>query len=261
VAHIQQKRFCLTVKAKFPDYFRQKLILDIGSLDINGNNQYLLDSCGYIGVDLAEGRNVDIISSGHSLNLPDNTFDTIISTECAEHDQHYKETLRNIVRMLKPGGLFLFTCATTGRPEHGTRRTSPQDAPLLSELGDWADYYKNITEDDFREAIDVDSNFSSYEFSIGHETHDLYFWGIKRGNFTLRKDYSFQINDQAAHELDIRANNLKTTIIRSKIMSQDSRIILIETNKKRTPLIGSFAKIHAQTPREDHQRTDTKNDQ
>ena len=30
--------------------------------------------------------------------------------------------------MLKKDGLFFFTCASTGRPEHGTRRTSPQDS-------------------------------------------------------------------------------------------------------------------------------------
>ena len=42
------------------------------------------------------------------------------------------------------------------------------------------DYYKNITEDDVREAIDVDDIFSSYEFEVEENHCDLYFWGIKK---------------------------------------------------------------------------------
>jgi hypothetical protein len=67
------------------------------------------------------------------------------------------------------------SCATTGRPEHGTKRTSPQDAPLI----EW-DYYKNLTEEDFREAFDLDKMFSKYEFSTNSQPYDLYFYGIKK---------------------------------------------------------------------------------
>ena len=95
--------------------------------------------------------------------------------------------------MLKPGGLFLFTCATTGKPEHGTRRTTPMDAPLIQGFDDWSDYYKNLTEEDIRDFLDVDGLFSSYAFSVGHETHDLYFWGILNGERLTRTNYSFQI--------------------------------------------------------------------
>src|SRR5665213_855791 len=201
MAHAQQISFCLGIKARFSEYFRENLVLDIGSFDVNGNNQYLFESCGYLGVDLMPGKNVDILASGHELNLPDNTFDVIISTECAEHDRHYNDTLKSVTRMLKPGGLFVFTCATTGRPEHGTRSTSPQDAPPLSQMGVWADYYQNVEESDFRSAIDVDAVFASFEFSIGLETHDLYFWGIKKGSRTRRMDYSFQVHLQQELQL------------------------------------------------------------
>lgn len=46
-----------------------------------------------------------------------NTFDTIISTECFEHDPEYSESLNKIYKMLKPDGLFCFTCASTNRME------------------------------------------------------------------------------------------------------------------------------------------------
>ena len=196
MAHVQQSAFCLGVKAQFPDYFLDSFVLDIGSFDVNGNNQYLFESCCYLGVDLMPGKNVDIVASGHELHFPDDTFDVVISTETAEHDRHYKDTLINITRMLKPGGLFVFSCATTGRAEHGTRRTTPLDAPALMQMGDWADYYQNIDENDFRKAVDVGNVFASFNFSIGHDTHDLYFWGVKKGQRQRRTDYSFQIREQ-----------------------------------------------------------------
>lgn len=175
MAHRQQIEFCNSVKQRFPDKFNNVSVLDIGSLDINGNNRYLFENYTYIGVDLGEGNNVDVISRGHEYDSPE-LFDVVISTECFEHDEFYGLTIENMYRLLTPGGIFIFTCATEGRPEHGTRRTSPADAPFVAELND---YYKNLTEKDIREVIDVDARFSEYQFSSRINPCDLYFWGIK----------------------------------------------------------------------------------
>lgn len=196
MAHYQQQEFCLKVKKKLEKYFFRSFVLDIGSLDINGNNQYLFDESGYIGVDLSVGRNVDVVTKGHEVCFPDETFDVILSTECFEHDQHYTETIRNCYRMLKKGGLFLFTCATTGRPEHGTRRSMPADAPFIQNIDGWSDYYKNLTEKDIRDVIDPDGNFSQYEFSSNLESFDLYFYGIKNGEHIKRNNYSFIVKER-----------------------------------------------------------------
>jgi hypothetical protein len=84
--------------------------------------------------------------------------------------------------MLKPGGLFVFTCASTGRPEHGTRRTSPNDSyGTIGNVSGWTDYYKNITFDDLNAAIDVDNTFTCYASYYNTSPCDLYFWGIKNG--------------------------------------------------------------------------------
>ena len=191
MAHPQQHSFCLQVRRSFPSYFSGVWVLDVGSLDINGSNRALFDHCGYIGVDLAMGKNVDFAIAGHQVSLPDGSFDTIVSTECFEHDARYRDTLKNIVRLLKPGGLLFFTCATDGRPEHGTRRTTPDDAPLLVTVPEWMDHYRTLNEADVRDCIDVDEEFSKYEFSTNDESHDLYFWGIKRGKFAPTRTYSF----------------------------------------------------------------------
>ena len=173
MAHQQQQDFCRYVKELHPAYFKGN-ILDIGSQDINGNNRHLFTDCDYIGIDLNEGVNVDVIASGHNYKQQ-YSFDVVISTECLEHDKYWAITLQNIANnLLKSGGLFIMTCATTGRAEHGTTRTSPKDSPFTT------DYYLNLTEEDFRQAIDIEKIFSTFEFKTNENPNDLYFWGIKK---------------------------------------------------------------------------------
>ena len=189
MAHQSQIDYCQSVKKKFPIFFINRRVLDAGSLHVNGDNRYLFTNCQYIGIDVGKGKNVDIVSKIHEYDADDGSFDVIISTECFEHDMYYESSLKNIVRMLKSGGLFLFTCATTGRPEHGTRRVNGQDAPLLTQWNasevygidkKWGYYYKNITENDVCKAINVKSIFSKYQFTVDDNHKDLQFWGIKK---------------------------------------------------------------------------------
>ena len=180
MAHQEQKEFCLKIKDMLPDYFNNKSVLDVGSLDINGSNRYLFDNCSYYGIDVGDGPNVDFVSKAHEFQAVDSSYDVIISTECFEHDMYYQLSLVSIIRMIKTDGLFIFTCATDGRVEHGTTKTSPADAPLLVNYGEWSNYYKNLTEKDIRDVIDMDISFKKYSFEVNDLSHDLYFWGIKK---------------------------------------------------------------------------------
>ncbi len=180
MAHGRQQDFCKKAKQRFPDYFKNVSVLDIGSLDINGNNHYLFEQYSYTGLDLASGRNVSYIGMAHLFHSIQQ-FDLIVSTECFEHDQYWQLSLKNICdNLLKQGGFFLMTCATTGRPEHGTRRTTVSDSPFTTTIDGWGDYYQNLTEADFRSVIDFNAVFDFYGFSTDEESHDLYFWGIKK---------------------------------------------------------------------------------
>lgn len=177
MAHAEQRRFCTSVKEKFPERFKNASVLDVGSLDINGNNRYLFEDCRVTGIDIGPGRNVDVVTPCH-LFVPAEPFDIVLSTECLEHDPHWVESLQAMVRFTKPGGLLVITCATTGRPEHGTSRTDSFSSPLTSEK--WGDYYRNVTEKDVRSAIGIRRTFSSFEFSVEENHHNLFFWGTKR---------------------------------------------------------------------------------
>jgi hypothetical protein len=179
MAHPAQQDFFLKTKSLFPERFNGCRVLDIGSLDINGNNRYLFSDYSYIGVDVGNGPNVDIVCKGHEYDSSE-LFDIVISSECFEHDMFYEETIKNCIRLTKSKGLFTFTCASTGREEHGTRRSKPQDAPLLNNDEEWGDYYKNLTEDDIRKIINIEDVFTSYHFEYNSWAHDLYFWGIKK---------------------------------------------------------------------------------
>jgi SAM-dependent methyltransferase len=178
MAHIEQQNFIVSVRNTFPSKFKGVRVLDIGSLDINGNNRFIFEDYEYIGIDIGDGRNVDIVCRGHEFK-DDKGFDVVISTECFEHDEYWQLTIQNAINLTKSGGIFMFSCATTGRPEHGTRRTSPSDSPFTSILEN--DYYMNLTENDIRSVINIDEHFSIYEFfARTHAPCDLYFWGIKK---------------------------------------------------------------------------------
>lgn len=190
--HLEAKNFTLFIKNILSEFFINKKVLDVGSGDINGNNKFLFENCEYDGNDVIQANNVTIISKTKDLIFEDNTFDTIISTECFEHDPEYKESLIKIYKMLKSNGLFLFSCASNGRPEHGTRRTSPNDSyGTIGNLEDMIDYYKNLSEEDINEVLELHNLFSVFDTYYNNITKDLYFVGIKKGtiNFNNLEKY------------------------------------------------------------------------
>ena len=171
MSHQSQLDFVASLKKSHPQYFSNQKVLEIGSLDINGSIRQFFDNCSYIGVDLGEGKGVDLVEYGEKLEFPDNTFDVVASCECFEHNPEWIATFNNMARMCN--GLVIMTCATTGRPEHGTSRTSRSDAPFCG------DYYRNLTEHDIKSSCDM-SKFIEYGFSTCDSPADLYFWGITK---------------------------------------------------------------------------------
>lgn len=184
--HPEARDFTLFVKQILNIFFIEKQVLDVGSGDINGNNRFLFENCEYNGNDVIQANNVTIVSKTKDLPFENNTFDTIISTECFEHDPEYKESFIKIYNMLKPDGLFCFTCASTNRPEHGTKRTSPNESyGTIGNLEDMSDYYKNLTEKDLNEVLPLNNLFSVWDTYYNNNSKDLYFVGIKKGKYTF----------------------------------------------------------------------------
>jgi len=182
------KDFLLYVKLILPEYFSNINVIDIGGSDINGNNRYLFNNCNYIANDVVKAPNINLVSRTSKLSFDSNTFDTIISTQCFEHDPEYNLSLKKILDMLKPNGLFLFTCSSYGKEEHGTGANKINDSyGAMVNIHSMANYYKNLTCNDIDEIINVKMNFSYYDFYYNKLSKNLYFWGIKKeGNITTK---------------------------------------------------------------------------
>lgn len=172
MSHQEQVQFFTKVFNDNKTKFIDKDIIEIGSLIINGSlRQIFVEPKSYLGVDIGSGPGVDLVSKGHEVDFPSDSFDVALSAECFEHDQHWIKTFQKMIDLVKPGGMIVFSCATTGRPEHGTTATDAGSSPFTT------DYYKNLTEIDFRQNFDIPKLFSKYEFIGERNHHDLYFWG------------------------------------------------------------------------------------
>ena len=173
MAHNEQRSFFSFAKSLFPEYFRDISVIEIGSLNINGSIRDFYENCHYLGVDVGEGRDVDLVCSGEKLEFPDGCFTVAVSTECFEHNPYWLETFKNMHRMASQ--FVIFTCASDGRAEHGTTRTTPEDSPLTL---DWS-YYRNLNENHFTSNLDFSKMFKEWTFIYNRSSKDLYFWGVK----------------------------------------------------------------------------------
>ena len=98
------------------------LIVDLGSLDVNGSYRPHFDvpSWTYRGIDMSPGKNVDIVLRNpyNWRELKSNSVDVLISGQAFEHIEFFWITMLEIERVLRPGGLCCII-APSGGAEHG----------------------------------------------------------------------------------------------------------------------------------------------
>ena len=176
MAHNSQLQFIRLLSEGFPKQFKNRRVLEVGSLDINGSIRRFFPECEYVGLDVASGPAVDIVCEGQKYDAPDESFDVVISCEAMEHNPYWAETLQNMIRLCRPGGIVVMTCATIGRPEHGTTRSEPESSPLTVGMG-W-NYYRNLAERHFRKRVDF-SGLGAHRFWTRWHHYDLFFLGVK----------------------------------------------------------------------------------
>lgn len=175
MSHLQQKIFVKNAVDLINSKIKIDSVLEIGSYDNNGSIKSIFpNDIDYLGLDLTEGPNVDMVYDGYNLNL-NKKFKLTICSEVFEHDINWKNTFQNMINHSEHNGFLVFTCASRGRPEHGTKRTNPNDSPGTQAIG--SDYYKNLTEKDFRKFFNIGSIFKSHFFYFEKTSMDLYFIG------------------------------------------------------------------------------------
>ncbi len=200
-------------------------IIDFGSLDINGGPHLLLEpfNCEYIGVDLADGANVNLVSRGELVDYQSMSFDIAMSSELFEHAPTWREIFFNMCRLTKSGGIVVLSCAGRFRPEHGTTRSDKGfSAPFVVREG--VEYYGNVSARDLRSAISLDSWFDRYGLFENHWSHDTYFVGIRKGG-----------TDQTLENFELLINQLENLYSRSYFVSQI--LILKSLMYRRLPIL------------------------
>jgi SAM-dependent methyltransferase len=91
-------------------------IVEIGSLNINGKLDFVCKhQYEYIGIDFVNGNNVDIVlDDPYKLPLETDSVDIIIASSCFEHSEMFWLLFVEILRVLKPSGLFYLNSPSNG---------------------------------------------------------------------------------------------------------------------------------------------------
>ena len=99
---------------KYTNRFQNKEanVVDLGSFDVNGTYKPLMNPLWkYIGVDITEGRNVDVVMPNHNtIPITKDSVDILISGQCLEHVQRPWLLFQEIYRIVKNSGVILIVC-------------------------------------------------------------------------------------------------------------------------------------------------------
>ena len=179
MAHEEQLKFVEIVTTSLNSQtWKDFKVVEIGSYIVNESVRSYFPESHYVGVDLSAGPGVDLVSLGTHVELPNDFFEVAISCECFEHNPHWTNSFLEMYRMTKAGGVIIISCASRGRLEHGTSRTSPLSSPGTQSLS-W-NYYKNLNQKDFDRAFNLKDMFADFIFVYNPSSKDLYFLGQKK---------------------------------------------------------------------------------
>ena len=129
-------------------HLKPKRVLDIGSLDYNGNPKHLFSYSRYTGIDIKAGPNVDVVLdvSKISTYFQRNYFDAVLCLCFLEHVKNIFDVLDQVKHALKPSGHFYVSIPGLGYPKH-----------------DYPNDYWRVTEPALRDVIMMDYTVLSLE--------------------------------------------------------------------------------------------------
>jgi len=109
------KRFFAAYADAFPTEHRVKIV-EIGSQDVNGSIRPLAPPAfEYVGVDFVDGNGVDVVlTDPYTLPFVDQSIDIVLSSSCFEHSEMFWLLFSEIMRILKPKGLFYLNAPSNG---------------------------------------------------------------------------------------------------------------------------------------------------
>lgn len=206
-----------TLKDRWPHFFRNVTVLEIGSLTTTVDIQEIFEESWHMQIDADLGKDVKIVQKCHEPPRTDASFDIVISTNRLATNTHCRKIINNGIRLLRPGGLFVLLYAGSEKPEHVNASPEPSSTAIPKEAESRPGHDKHLNAADIQTAIDIDSEFLDHEFQVNSNVHDVYFAGILRGRPDARRP-ALAIHESLAdtlrrnEELMTRLDELKAQI-------------------------------------------------
>lgn len=91
-------------------------VVDIGAQNVNGSLREVCPSrFEFVGVDFMQANGVDIVlEDPYTLPFADNSIDAVVSSSCFEHSEMFWILFLEVIRILKPNGLFYLNAPSNG---------------------------------------------------------------------------------------------------------------------------------------------------
>ena len=98
------------------DFSKKTKVIEIGSQDVNGSlRQVCPDAFDYIGLDFQAAKGVDIVlDDPYTLPFDSESVDIVLSSSCFEHSEMFWLVYLEVLRVLKPNGLFYLNAPSAG---------------------------------------------------------------------------------------------------------------------------------------------------
>lgn len=91
-------------------------VIDIGAQNVNGSLREVCPATfEYVGVDFTVGKGVDVVlDDPYVLPFADDSVDIVVSSSCFEHSEMFWLLFLEVLRTLRPNGLFYLNAPSNG---------------------------------------------------------------------------------------------------------------------------------------------------
>lgn len=118
--HIGNRDWLKSLRQKYPQSFTGAQVLEIGAYNVNGTaRDYFQDAKRYVGVDVAKGPCVDIVSEAKDTKFVPGEFDTLVYLSVFEHDPIWRVGFEHNLQWVRKDGLILICFGAEGNRPHG----------------------------------------------------------------------------------------------------------------------------------------------
>ena len=104
----QPERYLLRQQIQKLSYYVRGIVLDIGAGRFDRYSD-LFSADHYVRLELESGPGIQLVGSAEAIPCEDATVDSVVCTQVLEHISHPERAIREIARVLRPGGACLMT--------------------------------------------------------------------------------------------------------------------------------------------------------